>query len=157
MRSPSIHRVVLIAGVCAVLSVVPAEVRSQPLVPNPGITVNVDTNANRRAIDPRIYGLAFAPPATITDLSIPINRWGGNTSTRYDWQTHWANLANDWCFYNTDESGGTWARLTTLSRLRRTTARSGDDGGPDDRLDREERGRLELQHHLVWSTEEFTV
>jgi glycosyl hydrolase family 44 len=68
---------------------------------NPAVTINVDASANRRAIDPRIYGVAFAPDtATINDLSIPINRWGGNTTSRYNWIYSTANHAVDYFFEN---------------------------------------------------------
>ena len=30
---------------------------------NPSVTINVDVNANRRAINPDIYGIAHATPA----------------------------------------------------------------------------------------------
>ena len=49
-------------------------------------TVSIDANANKRPIDPRIYGVAFADTASLTDLNAPLNRSGGNTTTRYNWQ-----------------------------------------------------------------------
>src|SRR5215216_1635037 len=68
------------------------------------VTVTVDATANRHAIDPRIYGAAFADNATILDLGITMNRWGGNRATRYNWMTNRGNTANDYCFYNVDET-----------------------------------------------------
>ncbi|HSP16799.1 MAG TPA: glycoside hydrolase family 44 protein [Thermoanaerobaculia bacterium] len=67
---------------------------------NPAATINVDAAANRHAIDPRIYGVAFADAATLADLSIPINRWGGNTTSRYNWANSTANHARDYFFEN---------------------------------------------------------
>ncbi len=43
---------------------------------NPAVAVMVDAGANRRAINPRIYGVAHASPATLSDLNAPLNRNG---------------------------------------------------------------------------------
>ena len=67
---------------------------------NPTVVVSVDAAGNRHAIDPRVYGVAFADTATIDDLSIPLNRWGGNTTSRYNWQISTANHARDYYFEN---------------------------------------------------------
>lgn len=65
---------------------------------NPAVTISVDANANRRAIDPRIYGVAHASAAELNDLNAPLNRSGGNNTTRYNWQLNADNRANDWYF-----------------------------------------------------------
>jgi hypothetical protein len=67
---------------------------------NPAVTINVDATANRHPIDPRIYGVAFADTATINDLGITINRWGGNAMSRYNWAISTANRAKDYYFEN---------------------------------------------------------
>src|SRR4051794_35779933 len=43
-------------------------------------TVSVDAAANVHAIDPYIYGSAFADTAQLLDLRLPLNRNGGNAS-----------------------------------------------------------------------------
>jgi alpha-L-arabinofuranosidase len=48
------------------------------------VTVNV--NAGRHPIDPRIYGIAYGTTAQLTDLHVPLNRYGGNNTSRYNWQ-----------------------------------------------------------------------
>ncbi len=65
---------------------------------NPAITINVDANLNRRAINPLIYGLAFADTAVLNDLNVGSNRHGGNTTSRYNWQLNADNRANDWYY-----------------------------------------------------------
>ena len=65
---------------------------------NPAATINVDANANKHAIDPRVYGLAFATPAQLSDLNVPLNRWGGNNTSRYNWQQNADNRGFDWYF-----------------------------------------------------------
>jgi hypothetical protein len=70
-----------------------AVVRSQAAV-----DVRIDVAANRHSIDARIYGVAFADAASLADLRIPIHRWGGNATTRYNWQANGSNRASDWYF-----------------------------------------------------------
>ena len=62
------------------------------------VTVSVDAGADQRPIDPRIYGVAFADPAALDDLGATLNRWGGNTSSRYNWQQNIDNRGADWFF-----------------------------------------------------------
>src|SRR6266540_2213605 len=66
-------------------------------------TVTVDAAADRHRIDPRIYGVAFATAAQLSDLNVPTNRWGGNLSTRYNWQSNASNHAQDWYFESIGE------------------------------------------------------
>src|ERR1700716_1509365 len=82
------------------LSIVGASPRTPVPNLNPAITINVDAAANRHPIDPRIYGVAFADTATMNDLSIPINRWGGNAMSRYNWAISTANRCKDYFFEN---------------------------------------------------------
>jgi hypothetical protein len=65
---------------------------------NPAVTVNVDAAADRRAINPLVYGVAFGDSATLPDLNCPLNRWGGNSTTRYNWQLNADNRGADWYF-----------------------------------------------------------
>jgi hypothetical protein len=65
---------------------------------NAPVTINVDVNMNRRAINPNIYGVAHATTAQLNDLNSPLNRNGGNNTTRYNWQLNADNRANDWYF-----------------------------------------------------------
>src|SRR5258706_9944868 len=48
---------------------------------NPAITITVDAAANRRAISPNVYGMAWADPAALADLNCPVNRQGGNSTS----------------------------------------------------------------------------
>ncbi|HEX8235707.1 MAG TPA: glycoside hydrolase family 44 protein [Abditibacteriaceae bacterium] len=62
------------------------------------VQINIDVNANRRAINPSIYGVAFADSAALSDLNAPLNRSGGNSTTRYNWQQNASNRGSDWYF-----------------------------------------------------------
>ncbi len=65
---------------------------------NPSVTISVDPSANRRAIDPRIYGVAHASAAQLSELNAPLHRSGGNNTTRYNWLANADNRANDWYY-----------------------------------------------------------
>ena len=67
------------------------------------LTIHVDAAADRHPIDPRIYGLNFATAAQLADLNVPLNRSGGNATTRYNWQQHATNHASDWYFESLEE------------------------------------------------------
>lgn len=74
---------------------------------NPAVTVNVDANANRHAINPNIYGVAHATTAQLNDLNSPLNRNGGNNTTRYNWQLNADNRGNDWYYESIAKSNAT--------------------------------------------------
>jgi len=65
---------------------------------NPAANITVDVNANRRAINPNVYGLAYASTTQLKDLNVPVNRYGGNNTTRYNWQINADNRGQDWYF-----------------------------------------------------------
>lgn len=64
-------------------------------------TITIDTAQEVHPISPLIYGMADAKPAFLRDLRLGSNRWGGNPSTRYNWERGncW-NAARDWEFRN---------------------------------------------------------
>jgi len=68
------------------------------LAQNAPATVTIDASLNRRPINPNIYGIAHATAAQLNDLNSPLNRNGGNNTTRYNWQLNADNRANDWYF-----------------------------------------------------------
>src|SRR5262245_17773832 len=71
---------------------------STALAQNPAVTVQVDVNVNRKPIHPLIYGVAHASSAALSDLNSPLNRNGGNNTTRYNWQLNADNRGNDWYY-----------------------------------------------------------
>ena len=65
------------------------------------VAVTINAAAGRHAISPFIYGMAMAPEDYIVDLRLPLNRWGGNDKTRYNWVLGNAeNAAHDWGYRN---------------------------------------------------------
>jgi hypothetical protein len=83
---------------------------SSPLLTNAqsfSVTISVDPNANRHPIDPNIYGVAHATSTQLNDLNAPLNRNGGNNTTRYNWQLNADNRGNDWYFESIADSSAT--------------------------------------------------
>ena len=64
------------------------------------IAVSIDPNADRHAVSPQIFGVNFGDAAQMTRLKVPVRRWGGNSVTRYNWETDTHNTASDWFFTN---------------------------------------------------------
>jgi hypothetical protein len=74
--------------------------------PGAGPDLSVDAAANRHAISPYIYGMNFASEAIASDLNLPVRRWGGNSTSRYNWQNDTTNTGSDWYFENVPEDEG---------------------------------------------------
>jgi hypothetical protein len=71
---------------------------------NTAVAVQVDALANQHPISPLIYGVAFATSNDLNSLNFTLNRSGGNSETRYNWQLNAHNLANDWYYESYAES-----------------------------------------------------
>ncbi|HEX5200884.1 MAG TPA: glycoside hydrolase family 44 protein [Actinoplanes sp.] len=82
---------VLVAGTFAV---------SSPAAAATGLTLSVNAFAARHAISPDIYGLNGADPAFAAEIGMPVARWGGNASSRYNFRNHTYNTGSDWYFEN---------------------------------------------------------
>ena len=83
--------------------------RSAPTPPAAGSTgASVDCTATATPISPHIYGLAFRSGDDQTDgaqwdMHPDSRRWGGNPTSRYNWQSgHWWNTASDYFFRNVE-------------------------------------------------------
>ncbi len=75
--------------------------------PPPGpVSVSIDLNGTRRAIDPNIYGVNFGSDAQHADLRYPTRRSGGNSTSRYNWQFDVHNTANDYFYQNIPDGSG---------------------------------------------------
>jgi len=95
-----------LAVVCLVafaVNVSPARApQSEPSNPVPStvnVNVNIDVLSNRHPISTYVYGGAYPKDApTITDSGLSVVRWGGNSTSRYNWKLFTYNAANDWYF-----------------------------------------------------------
>lgn len=80
--------------------------------PPPGVatnsfTITVNAAQNLRPISPLIYGVAFASASQLIALNAPLNRWGGNSTTRYNWVLNADNKANDWYYQSLPNTSST--------------------------------------------------
>ncbi|HEX4340370.1 MAG TPA: glycoside hydrolase family 44 protein [Polyangiaceae bacterium] len=69
--------------------------------------LQADCRADAKPISPLVYGIAFYAITNKEDTQWKLNatgrRWGGNTTTRYNWELGNAwNTANDWFFENVE-------------------------------------------------------
>ena len=61
-------------------------------------TLTVDVNDTNHPISPYVYGLNFAEKALAAELALPVNRFGGNAVSRFNWKLDVSNRAADWYF-----------------------------------------------------------
>ncbi len=73
---------------------------------------------NTHPISPLIYGIAQGNPAAAAETSATAYRWGGNTSSRYNWKLDSWNTGSDWFFRNVsnDKPGSGWKAFVELAR-----------------------------------------
>jgi hypothetical protein len=76
------------------------------LAQNPPTSVDVDANVNRHPINPNIYGVAYGDAYDMATLNASLNRWGGNSTTRYNWQIDAHSAAADWYFETYSDGSG---------------------------------------------------
>ncbi len=88
------------------------------------VQVIVDGGASGYRISPYIYGVAFADTSVLLQLGATVDRWGGNTSSQYNWVVGdaWA-AGRDWEFRNTstDLTGAAADKFVTLARAASAT------------------------------------
>lgn len=72
-------------------------------MPCESASVTVDVAADRRAISPLIYGVNWASPRQLRELNSPLNRYGGNSTSRYNWRLNASNRGRDWFYESTPE------------------------------------------------------
>ena len=76
-----------------------------------------------RQIPPEIYGLAVPSMAQATNWHVPLLRWGGNTSERYNWKLGNAwNTGRDWFFMNVGVEHHAW--IGFLDRVEKAGAKA---------------------------------
>lgn len=91
-------------------------------------TLSVNAASTGRAISPLIYGMNFADPALANELGLTVNRWGGNATTRYNWQIDVSNRGSDWFFENIPNDVGDPADLPAASAVNRFVEENHNDG-----------------------------
>jgi hypothetical protein len=82
-----------------------------PVPPGIGPALSVDVQADRHPISPYIYGMNFADENLAAELNLPVRRWGGNSTSRYNWQLNVHNTGSDWYFENIPDDNSTTETL----------------------------------------------
>ena len=90
----------LTAALFAGFALFPVSVLAQ----NSAVTINIDATTNLRAINPLIYGAAFASSTQLRDLNLPLNRSGGNRQSTYNYLNNATNTASDYYFESIPDS-----------------------------------------------------
>lgn len=72
--------------------------------PSAGPALSVDVAADQHPISPYIYGMNYADDALAQAVRLPLQRWGGNSTTRYNWEINVHNTGSDWYFENIPDS-----------------------------------------------------
>ena len=76
------------------LSLAPALLRAAD------VAVAVDPALDRHPVSPLIYGVSFGNDTDVASRRWTVRRWGGSSTTRYNWMTDVTNIASDWYFEN---------------------------------------------------------
>lgn len=92
------------ALVAAGAVVLPQTTASATVVTGP--TLSIDVAATGPAISDDVYGASFPTPAFAEAARLPLHRWGGNSTSRYDYRTDDFNTGSDWYFENLRWDGG---------------------------------------------------
>src|SRR5258706_7397469 len=82
-RSQRISTPFLLLLTIATLALVAASGRGVRAVTGPALSINA--GADQHAISPLIYGMNFAEAGLAQDVRLTVDRWGGNSTTRYNW------------------------------------------------------------------------
>ena len=96
-----------------------------PVGPPQPVSVAIDTTLDRRPIDPRIYGVNFAGAADLARVPYTMNRWGGNTTSRYNWRFDVDNRGQDYYFQRIVSGDGTNLPANTASNRFLDATRAG--------------------------------
>jgi hypothetical protein len=76
-----------------------------------GPALGVNAGAGLRSISPNIYGMNYPAPALAAELGMTVQRWGGNSTTRYNWQANVHNTGSDYYFENIPTGSAAGAQL----------------------------------------------
>jgi hypothetical protein len=73
-----------------------------------GPALTVDLDAGRHHISPDVYGMNFAPATLVRQLHLTSDRWGGNSTSRYNYRNHTYNTGSDYYFENIVAPNSGW-------------------------------------------------
>ncbi|MEM9774250.1 MAG: glycoside hydrolase family 44 protein [Chloroflexota bacterium] len=67
--------------------------------------LQVDASTVTHAISPLIYGVNLVDERMGDELNVSVSRYGGNSTSRYNWKNNAANLGHDWYFMSVPRDG----------------------------------------------------
>jgi hypothetical protein len=84
-------------------------------------TATVDVSKPGHPIRDEIYGACELPRDQVAEYGVPIVRWGGNRSSRFNWKINADNAGKDWFFKNGgqpvgDPANGGWIKFARANR-----------------------------------------
>ena len=94
------------------------------LPPGTGPALSVNAAASRHDISPYIYGMNFTDENLAEELGLPVRRWGGNHTSRYNWELDITNQGMDWYYENYQEDPAHTRLEQFLEQDLRTETRS---------------------------------
>src|SRR5215212_8669498 len=97
-RSHRISTPLLLFLTIAVLTLAAAPGRGASAAAGPALSI--DAGVDQHAISPLIYGMNYADAGLAQDVRLPLDRWGGNSTTRYNWKLDVHNTGSDYYFEN---------------------------------------------------------
>ncbi len=97
-------RVTLVVAVLAAVAAVPAGALTSAAAASAGPALTVDAAAGRHAISSDVYGMNFSDAALATELGLTADRWGGNSTSRYNYTNNTHNTGSDYYFENIVDS-----------------------------------------------------
>jgi uncharacterized protein (TIGR03437 family) len=92
-----------------------------------GPALSVDAAAQNHPISPDIYGINdYSDQGLASELRLSVRRWGGDATTRYNWQLDSYNSASDWYYEDFTASNATSnvrdnSKFNQVMELSRTT------------------------------------
>lgn len=120
--------VVVLISLLVSSSSIPPRLSQASQAAQTNLSITITTQAERHPISPLIYGMNYASPELLQELRLPINRWGGNSTSRYNWQTDLTNKGSDWFFENIPEDNPDISQLPHNSAADRFISRNNANG-----------------------------
>ena len=91
------------------------------------VTARVRTGAGSHVISDAIYGVCDLPADKLARYGVPVTRYGGNRSSRFNWKINADNAGTDWFFKNggspvNDPSENAYSKFIRKNQLAGSTA-----------------------------------
>jgi hypothetical protein len=92
--------VLFLLGLIAAFAIAVTTAYFKSAIAQNSLSLSVDVTADRHSISPDIYGLNdyTLDPALAKELRIPVERWGANHTSRYNWLVDSSNAGDDFFF-----------------------------------------------------------